>query len=80
MYVIILTNQEKVSYFFKIIDKYKNNVRMEGILKEELVSLETNIKKANDKIGNNHYATATIAMFVRSQLVSLLSFRISIES
>lgn len=37
----------------KIIDKYKNNVRMEGILKEELSTLETNIKKANDKIGNN---------------------------
>lgn len=37
----------------KIIDKYKNNVRMEGILKEELVTLENNIKKANNKIINN---------------------------
>ena len=37
----------------KIIDKYKNNVRMEGILKEEIQTLETNIKKANDKINNN---------------------------
>lgn len=37
----------------KIIDKYKNNVRMEGILKEELVTLENNIKKANNKIVNN---------------------------
>lgn len=39
---------------------------------------ETNKRK--DKIGNNHYAIATIAMFAKSQLVSLLSFRISIES
>ena len=37
----------------KIIDKYKNNVRMEGILKEELVTLENYIKKANNKIINN---------------------------
>ena len=37
----------------KIIEKYKNNVRMEGILKEELQILETNIKKANNKIANN---------------------------
>lgn len=37
----------------KIIDKYKNNIRMEAILKEELTTLETNIKKANDKISNN---------------------------
>ena len=37
----------------KIIEKYKNNIRMEGILKEELITLETNIKKANDKISNN---------------------------
>ena len=37
----------------KIIDKYKNNVRMEGILKEEIINLENNIKKANNKISNN---------------------------
>ena len=37
----------------KIIEKYKNNVRMEGILKEELQTLEANIKKANNKIANN---------------------------
>lgn len=37
----------------KIIDKYKNNIRMESILKEELETLETNIKKANDKNNNN---------------------------
>jgi len=37
----------------KIIDKYKNNVRMEGILKEEITNLENNIKKANNKISNN---------------------------
>lgn len=29
---------------------------------------ETNKRK--DKIGNNHYAIATIAMFAKSQLVS----------
>ena len=37
----------------KIIDKYKNNIRMEGVLKEEITNLESNIKKANDKISNN---------------------------
>ena len=37
----------------KIIDKYKNNVRMEGILKEEITSLESSIEKANSKINNN---------------------------
>lgn len=37
----------------KIIDKYKNNVRMEGILKDEIINLESNIKKANLKISNN---------------------------
>ena len=37
----------------KIIDKYKNNIRMEGILKEEIINLETNIKKANNKLANN---------------------------
>lgn len=37
----------------KIIDKYKNNIRAEGSLKEELTTLEGNIKKANNKIANN---------------------------
>ena len=37
----------------KIIDKYKNNIRMEGLLKEEIINLETNIKKANNKLANN---------------------------
>ena len=48
--------EEKLDNFksqVKIIDKYKNNIRMEGILKEEIVSLENNIKKANNKISNN---------------------------
>ena len=37
----------------KIIDKYKNNVRMESVLKDEIVNLENSIKKANNKISNN---------------------------
>lgn len=37
----------------KIIDKYKNNIRLEGVLKEEIQALDTAIKKANVKINNN---------------------------
>lgn len=37
----------------KIIDKYKNNIRMEGQLQDELRNIEANIKKTNNKISNN---------------------------
>lgn len=37
----------------KIIDKYKNNIKLESVLKDEIKSLDINIKKANDKINNN---------------------------
>ena len=37
----------------KIIERYKNNIKLEGILKEEIKSLDSSIKKANDKIKNN---------------------------
>lgn len=37
----------------KIIERYKNNIKLEGILKEEIKSLDNSIKKANDKIKNN---------------------------
>ncbi|MCI6265382.1 MAG: hypothetical protein MR598_00880 [Erysipelotrichaceae bacterium] len=37
----------------KIIDKYKNNIKLESILKEEIKNLDISIKKANDKINNN---------------------------
>lgn len=37
----------------KIIDKYKNNLRLEQVLKEEIKNLDINIKKANSKINNN---------------------------
>lgn len=37
------------------IEKYKNNIRMNSILKDELEELEKNIKKANEKIKNNVY-------------------------
>ena len=37
----------------KIIDKYKNNIRLEGILKDEIKELDISIKKANEKINNN---------------------------
>ncbi len=38
----------------KIIERYKNNIRLEGVLKEEIVSLDMAIKKANEKINHNH--------------------------
>jgi len=37
----------------KIIDRYKNNIKLEGVLKEEIQVLDNNIKRANDKINNN---------------------------
>lgn len=37
----------------KIIEKYKNNIKQDSILKEEIVVLENNIKKANEKINSN---------------------------
>ena len=37
----------------KIIEKYKNNVKLDGILKDEIANLDVSIKKAQDKISNN---------------------------
>lgn len=37
----------------KIIERYKNNIKLEGVLKEEIKILDSSIKKANDKIKNN---------------------------
>ena len=39
----------------KNIEKYKNNIKMNSILKDELEGLEKNIKKANEKIKSNVY-------------------------
>lgn len=52
----IILGEDKIDEYkaqVKIIDQYKNNIRMEGILKDELITLENNIKKANEKISNN---------------------------
>lgn len=37
----------------KVIEKYKNNVKLDGILKDEIANLDVSIKKAKDKISNN---------------------------
>ena len=37
----------------KIIERYKNNMRLESVLKEEIKNLDNSIKKANEKISNN---------------------------
>lgn len=37
----------------KIIEKYKNNIKLDGILKDEIANLDVSIKKAQDKISNN---------------------------
>lgn len=37
----------------KIIEKYKNNIKLNGVLKEEIADLDVSIKKANDKISSN---------------------------
>ena len=37
----------------KVIDRYKNNIKLEETLKNEIATLDINIKRANDKIRNN---------------------------
>ena len=37
----------------KVIDRYKNNIKLEGVLKEEILNLDNSIKRANEKINNN---------------------------
>lgn len=37
----------------KIIERYKNNIKLESVLKEEIQNLDLNIKKAEHKISNN---------------------------
>lgn len=37
----------------KIIERYKNNIRLESILKGEIINLDKVIKKATEKISNN---------------------------
>lgn len=37
----------------KIIERYKSNIKLEGVLKEEIETLDDSIKKANEKITNN---------------------------
>lgn len=37
----------------KVIDRYKNNIKLEETLKNEIASLDINIKRANDKLKNN---------------------------
>lgn len=37
----------------KIIEKYKNNIKLDGTLKEEISKLNVSIKKAKDKISSN---------------------------
>lgn len=37
----------------KIIERYKNNIKLESVLKDEIKTLDANIKKANEKINSN---------------------------
>lgn len=37
----------------KVIDRYKNNIKLESVLKEEIQDLDNSIKRANEKINNN---------------------------
>ena len=46
-------NLEKYKENIKIIERYKTNIRMESVLKEEIESLDETIKTANEKINNN---------------------------
>lgn len=53
-----ILGEEKIEEYkmqVKIIDKYKNNIRMECLLQEDLKTLEKNIKKTNIKISNNQH-------------------------
>ncbi len=51
-----LMGEDKVEEYknqVKVIDRYKSNIKLEGVLKEEIQVLDNNIKRANDKINNN---------------------------
>ena len=37
----------------KVIEKYKNNVKLDGILRDEIANLDVSINKARNKISNN---------------------------
>lgn len=52
----IILGEEKLEDYksqLKIIDKYKNNMRLQSVLTDEIKNLDAGIKKANDKINNN---------------------------
>jgi len=37
----------------KVIDRYKNNMKLEETLKNEIITLDNSVKRANDKLKNN---------------------------
>ena len=37
----------------KIIDKYRNNIKLDGVLRDELAHLDISIRKANNKLNSN---------------------------
>lgn len=52
----MILGEEKIEDYkeqVKVIDRYKNNIKLEETLKNEIASLDINIKRANDKIKNN---------------------------
>lgn len=44
---------EKLKERVKLIEKYKNNIRLDGVLRDELEKLEISIRKANNKLASN---------------------------
>lgn len=53
-----ILGEDKLDYYksqVKIIEKYKNNIKLDSVLKDEITDLEKNIKKANEKINTNKF-------------------------
>ena len=52
----IVMGEDKIEEYkeeVKIIDRYKNNINLDGILKDEITKLNISIKKAKNKIASN---------------------------
>lgn len=52
----------------KIIEKYKNNIKLDSVLKDELSNLDISIKKANEKITKNRVLNKQL----EEKMISLL--------
>ncbi len=52
----VVLGEDRIDEFkeqLKVIEKYQNNIRLNGVLRDELAQLEVSIRKANNKLSSN---------------------------